>query len=457
LSRIEDLEDRVLDLALELGGQARIWRTADDKHPERVVRGLILDLAPGHESMSLLISPEGWLIGMLEIEDAEKGKLTEPPWIFVKTQFGSVEGHIAAVELLAALKREFIPGLEVSDEGGYWESRDVHELVRKRNALQAAMGALAEGLNKYGLSPEAAEDPEILIQRIVRVAELVHRTLGRASEHAPPTLPEGFNEFGEGLDPEEKEAAADEMYKHNRRRQERFQRYFEERLARGEDYEAAMDGALEDAGLVSAEGEVDEDDEFAEPGDREFELPDDPQFWNSAEDDEIDEESDEDSDDWKSSQPAVADKADDSDEGEANGENGEGKETHDEESDQPLPGEDRHPLVKRASKFYLQLHESFKDDTPGMRALLDTMFRGAGDLCGGLAQALPIEDDLVPAFGLAIVQLKRALRGIAFTRGSLYSVPPGTIPKPNYEQLLKTLDEIEDQAWQELSRAREAL
>ena len=35
----------------------------------------------------------------------------------MKTQFGSVEGHVALVELLAASKREFIPDLEVSDEG----------------------------------------------------------------------------------------------------------------------------------------------------------------------------------------------------------------------------------------------------------------------------------------------------------------------------------------------------
>ena len=33
LDRVEDFEDRVLDLALELGGQAHIWRTACDTDP----------------------------------------------------------------------------------------------------------------------------------------------------------------------------------------------------------------------------------------------------------------------------------------------------------------------------------------------------------------------------------------------------------------------------------------
>src|SRR6266516_4238910 len=79
LTRIEDFEDRVLDFALEVGGQARIWRSHADRDPQRMVRGLILDLAPGQESTSLLFSPEGWLIGLVDIEDAELGKLTEPP------------------------------------------------------------------------------------------------------------------------------------------------------------------------------------------------------------------------------------------------------------------------------------------------------------------------------------------------------------------------------------------
>ncbi len=118
LGRIEDFEDRLIDFALEMGGLAQIWRSWDDHNPERMVRGAILGLAPGQESTSLLLSPEGWLIGLTDIEDAEEGRLTEPPWCFVKTQFGPVEAHVALVEMLEALEREFLPDLEVHDEGG---------------------------------------------------------------------------------------------------------------------------------------------------------------------------------------------------------------------------------------------------------------------------------------------------------------------------------------------------
>jgi len=62
IERVEDFEDRVLDLALEVGGQARVWRSVADDDPRRIVRGVMLELYPGQETTSLLISPEGWLV-----------------------------------------------------------------------------------------------------------------------------------------------------------------------------------------------------------------------------------------------------------------------------------------------------------------------------------------------------------------------------------------------------------
>jgi hypothetical protein len=135
LARIEDFEDRLIDCALEIGAQAQIWRSWAHDDPARTVRSVILGVAPGQESTSLLFSPEGWLIGLIDIQDAEEGRLKEAPWCFTKTQFGPVEGHVALVEMLTALKREFFPDLEVSDEGDNWETRDLAELVRKRSLL----------------------------------------------------------------------------------------------------------------------------------------------------------------------------------------------------------------------------------------------------------------------------------------------------------------------------------
>ena len=52
VDRVEDMEDRLVDMALDFGGQARIWRSHSKEQPDRIVRGVILSLSPGHESLS---------------------------------------------------------------------------------------------------------------------------------------------------------------------------------------------------------------------------------------------------------------------------------------------------------------------------------------------------------------------------------------------------------------------
>lgn len=429
----------MLDLALDLGGHAKIWRSSADKDPERIIRGLMLDHAPGQETMSLLISPEGWLIGLVEIEDAELGKLTEPPWVSIKTQFGPIEGHVALIELLTALKAEFIPDLEVMDEGEYWEKRDLGLLQKKFAFLKAAIDGMAKGLERYGLSAEAAEDPEILTQRIVRIAEKVKKSLGHPSEHAPPEFPDADQSFAGGADPDEQEAAWDELYKHSQRTSARFQRLLEERLAAGEDYDTAFEAAMQDAGLGNPREGFDADDELSD---------------DFADEDFSDEEfSDDEEEDWSSeaedapeSQPTQAEAAEA--EGSADAVDGD-----DADGDEPF-GRDRHPLQKRAGDLWMRLHELFKGKSDAPEAAMHSLMQGAGDLCGGLAQALSERIEGFDDRGLRIVQLKRALRGAAFARGALFNLS-GAIPKTEFHALHDALDEISDEVYNELGRARE--
>jgi hypothetical protein len=404
LTRIEDFEDRLLDFALEVGGQAQIWRTHDDDDPQRMVRGVILDLAPGLESTSLLVSPEGWLIGLVDIGDAERGRLKEAPWCFTKTQFGPLEGHVALIEMLTALKREFVPDLEVSDEGGYWEKRDLAELARRCSQAQRAIDGLAEGLRRHGLSPEAAEDPDILVRRIERLAAQVHRILGRPAEHPPVEFPD--EAVGEEPDPDAIEAMWDELFKHNRRQQERLQRAIEERLSRGEEDDSAFDNALGDLGLDVPEeesGPAEEDGpEEAEPF---AELPD----------------SDADPD--------------------------------------PVPLEatrERHPLLQAAMGVMERLDTLFHE-TKDLRfaPALHTLFQGAGNVMGGLAQALAGWEDR-DDYGLRITQLKRALRGAAFARGALFSLR-SAVTAEQFDELRATLGRMEESIFQEIGRLRSEL
>ena len=103
-----------------------------------------------------------------------------------------------ARKMFPSLKREFLPDLEVSDDGGYWETRDLAELVRRRTLIKEAIDGLAEGLRRYGLSREAAEDPDILLRHVERVAEQVHRILRRPAEHPPIVLDDDDDFDGAG-------------------------------------------------------------------------------------------------------------------------------------------------------------------------------------------------------------------------------------------------------------------
>jgi hypothetical protein len=412
LSRIEDFEDRLVDLVLELGGLAQIWRSQADNNPERVVRGVILDLAPGHESTSMLISPEGWLIGLINIEDAELGRLQEPPWCFTKTQFGPVEGHVVLVEMLTALKREFIPDLQVSDDAGYWETRDLAELIRKHSLTKAAIDALAEGLKRHGLSHEAAEDPDILLRHVERVAKQVHRILRRPAEHPPVTFED--EEFEGAADPDDVEKTWDEMCKHNRRQQERLQRAIEERRSRGVDDETALRDALREI------------------------VPDVP-----------DEETEQSDERWSGdADVSCLEALDDEPVGEAARVR--------EADDDPFGSEEneRHPLLQKAMDLLVRLDTFFPDADPRTTPALGTLYQGAGDVMGGLAQALSDrDDDDDDLYGLRVAQLKRALRGAAFARGALFPLR-STTSKEHFDELFETLGGMETAIFSELSRVR---
>jgi len=456
LDRVEDFEDRALDLALELGGQARIWRSTNDDDPRRTVRGVVLNLYPGQETTSLLISPEGWLIGLCEIEAAEQGQLAGPPWCCVKTQFGPIEGHVALVEMLAALKRDFLPDLEVRDEGDYWQTRDLAGLTAIITHVQAAIEGLAEGLHRYGLSREAVEDQEILLTRIERIAQLVQRTLGRPAEHPPVSWSDEETAFGAGNAGDESQW--DASYKENRRRQEHVYRAIEEHLAQGDDVEEAFDAAMHEETALGLPDEsppevfddCDERDEYLEADDGEP--------WKESLSEAVCDALDGDCPNSRGNQdvefPLDGDAALDGDCPNYRGS---------QDVEFPLDGDaakmglspSRHPLQQRAFDFMLRLQKLLTPLPAGTASHQDALLRGAGDMLGGLAQAIGA-DDSQPLLGLAVVQLKRALRGAAFALGALFPLrTSGTLDQAAFDELYDTLQALHTEMYAELNRLRQ--
>lgn len=428
---MEDFEDRLLDLALEIGGDGRIWRSAATGKPERLVRGIYLDIAPGQETTSLLIAPEGWLISLMEIEEAEEGTIGEPPWCFVKTQFVSVEGHIFLVELLAAIKKEFIPDLEVHDEGDYWETRDVQRLREQFGRLNSAIAGMRDGLQNHGLTAEAAEDPDIVVARIQRIAEQVHKLIARPSEHAPVQFedpPDGI-EFGLF----EPEAKWDASHAEHRRKQERMHRSMEEQMLGGTDHNEAFEQGLRDQGIFNIPEDLVEDSTLDESDRLPYdELP----FANAPIEDALLADGDPD-EPWRES---LDDEAEEDDE-------------------DPFRERDRHTLQEASMDLMLRLHDLFKDvEEDGRGGFLDVLLRNTDEIMGGLAQALSsrgedADDDITS--GLMLVQLKRARRGAALARAVLIPLKvEDFLSEAAYNELDPMIAQIESGIIEELREVR---
>jgi hypothetical protein len=453
LARVEEFEDRVLDVVAALGGQATIWRSFGQEDPSRMVRGLLVQMCPGQDTLSLLISPEGQLLNLFEIEEAEQGPLAEAPYCFVKTQFGSLQGHVAVVSLLDALRGEYFKDLEVTDESGYYEHRDPRELARKLNSLGSAILALGEALEGSALSPEAAEDPEILAARIQRVAELVSRKMqaeGKFADRKDEVEPEV----------EEDEPSLEELVRQQsqaRRRAELRQERLMRRLEEGRGQGLSTDDALRKA-LREARGE--EDDAGQQPAGDDTVPPIDPeelrtyieadlQLWlaNEAEDEEFEEQMALDGDELEQ---------DDSDLSDASWRESLGSSDESDDNWSADHSRARHPAHEAAERLYLRLAD-FGRSLMTENGFFRSALNGAGELLGGLAQATGRELDSRPERAAVIVQLKRALKGLAFCRGGVYGLRAADLLDENshreiQEELRKILEHLHElltQAWGE--------
>lgn len=404
---IETFEDRIIELALDVGGMARIWRSCPEDRPERIVKGTTLELAEGLETVSFILSPEGVLLPLYEIERAENAPLDEMPWILCKTQFGTVNAHVTLVELLKAMKRKLFPNLEVIDEGRYFETGDLRELLRARTAATQSAKAAA----KSAKAKSAAESGVVqgLQRHVVEIAERVHRTVLRPPEH--PAVE--FKESGAALD--ERRAGTEEewdaMYRENERKQSSLMRNMEERLAKGGDPSEAFDAAMRDEGIID--------------------LPD-------PDGEEVVEEKAE----WTEIMNEAAEEAL-KDLEQAN---------EDEETEM-------HPLLARAAGLLDEVMELPRKRRKSVESgYLDGMIRGLAELNGAMSQVFSTDPEDDTPYGLLLVQLKRALRGAAFFRGSLAPMQAeGLISRKRFKKWSDIVVEIEQELQKELFETRRKL
>jgi hypothetical protein len=424
-ARVETFEDRIVELALECEGYARIWRSASKTKPDRVIRGVLLNLAPGLDTVSLLLSPEGWLLPMHAVEEAEEGRLPGRPWVSVQTRFAPLQAHVMLVALLETLKKEFVPDLEVDDEGGYWATRDLEALRRARGDVEAP-GSVPPPPR---VSPEIREDPGFLAERIGRLVETVQRTLERPPEHAPVRFAE--DDTPDGSDESHgTEAEWEAFYKQSQRRDARLMRALDEKSLHGELKDGDFEEAMRSEGIVDVPGLEDEEEDAGNP--------------------------DGGATAWAASLPAAGD--DDE-------ENAPWRESLEDGTDGGADGDEpplRHPLLQRASDLLLKVMKHPERTEAGWGSPLDPLIKGLMEMSGGLAQVLgvpgdPGEEDDGP-FGHSLVQLKRARRGIAHARGAIAPAhDAGLIDAPLVRHIAAELDALEREILDRTSMLRDRL
>lgn len=105
------------------------------------IRGLIIDVHPDCETVLLLFNRLGLL---RNYAPQAPGYYTEQKYFFVKTQFAPIEVHVAICELLRFVKDNYMPGLEVRDEGEYWETGDRDKLAMYLDFINDKMRELME-------------------------------------------------------------------------------------------------------------------------------------------------------------------------------------------------------------------------------------------------------------------------------------------------------------------------
>ncbi len=131
------------------------------------LKGILIEPGEGAESPSFFFDSEGnlWcpvtralvLEGTLKPEDA---------WVSVKTQFASPEIHVWIIGLLKYLKKRYISGLEVSDEGRYWETGDIRLLKEKMDFINEKIEHISRGLSSSRFGDVAGLSAEEIAARI---------------------------------------------------------------------------------------------------------------------------------------------------------------------------------------------------------------------------------------------------------------------------------------------------
>jgi hypothetical protein len=180
--------------------------------PPMQAEGLLVTIHPEIEPLNLVFNQEGRLVSFLFLiaNAVEPGKLNEAKaeekfevivvdsdgheskihegnskyfqyglWhASTKTQFAGPAAHITLCKLLRYLRSKYFKRLDVNDEGGYWETGEVEQLIERMNIINFAIDRFSELLqSQTGESNSGERTTESLLADLRRFWQSIQKEL----------------------------------------------------------------------------------------------------------------------------------------------------------------------------------------------------------------------------------------------------------------------------------------
>lgn len=134
------------------------------------LKGIQLKPPGESESLDFFFNAKGHLLSPMNVILIQEGVLAaDDAWVSLKTQFLGPEMHVMLIGLLKYIKEHHLPGLEVNDEGEYWETGDYLKLENKMRLIQEKIDYLSRELSSKPLGEMAGLSADEIADRIERL------------------------------------------------------------------------------------------------------------------------------------------------------------------------------------------------------------------------------------------------------------------------------------------------
>jgi hypothetical protein len=135
------------------------------------LKGIGFSIHPRCGSLRFFLDAGGNLCDPVSLTLISEGALKpEDVWITVKTQFAGPETHIWIVSLLKYIHEHYLPGLQVRDEGEFWETGNYETLKEKMNLINDKIDVISSELSRVTgsrLEKLSADELASLIEALI--------------------------------------------------------------------------------------------------------------------------------------------------------------------------------------------------------------------------------------------------------------------------------------------------